>query len=96
MNRFRRLTCILTTLAASALALGTAPAFATLLPPGGGPGDPPLVPQHTAPAHLAASGGMPSWQITLIAAGAAALAATLAVLLDRARTARRHGPPHAA
>jgi hypothetical protein len=33
---------------------------------------------------------MPGWQITLIAAGAAPLAATLAVLLDRARAARQH------
>jgi hypothetical protein len=32
---------------------------------------------------------MPGWQITLIALGAALLAATAAVILDRARTARR-------
>jgi hypothetical protein len=32
---------------------------------------------------------MPGWQITLIAIGAALLAATLAVLLDRARARRR-------
>jgi hypothetical protein len=95
MNRIRRLTCILTALAASALILGTAPAFAERVPPGG-IGDPPFVPQSAASAHLAASGGMPGWQITLIAAGAAALAATLTVLLDRARTARRHGQPHTA
>jgi hypothetical protein len=34
-------------------------------------------------------GGMPGWQITLIAVGAALLAATVAVLLDRARAVRR-------
>ena len=33
---------------------------------------------------------MPGWQITLIAAAAALLAAILAVALDRAWTARRH------
>ena len=33
--------------------------------------------------------GMPGWQITLIALGAALVAATAAILLDRARTARR-------
>jgi hypothetical protein len=33
---------------------------------------------------------MPGWQITLIAAAAAILAATAAVLLDRARAAWRH------
>jgi hypothetical protein len=96
MNRIRRLTFVLTALAASALTLGTAPAFAELVPPGGGIGDPPFVPQTAASAHLAVSGGMAGWQITLIAAGAAALAATVAVLLDRARIARRHAPPHAA
>ena len=34
-------------------------------------------------------GGMPGWQITLIAVGAALVAAVLAVLADRARSARR-------
>jgi hypothetical protein len=47
-------------------------------------------PVHTpAPAHVAVTIGMPGWQIALIAVGAAILAATLAVLLDRARSARR-------
>jgi hypothetical protein len=32
---------------------------------------------------------MPGWQIALIAIGAALLAATVAVLLDRARASRR-------
>jgi hypothetical protein len=32
---------------------------------------------------------MPGWQIALIAVGTALLGATLAVLADRARTARR-------
>jgi hypothetical protein len=32
---------------------------------------------------------MPGWQITLVALGAAVFAATAAVLLDRARAARR-------
>jgi len=36
-----------------------------------------------------AAGGMPGWEITLIAAGAALVAAVLAVLADRARPARR-------
>ena len=38
-------------------------------------------------------GGMPGWQIALIAAGAALLAATLAVLADRARAAHRTSAP---
>jgi hypothetical protein len=42
------------------------------------------------PVHTIVAGGMPGWQITLIAAAAALLAAAAAVLLDRARSARRH------
>jgi hypothetical protein len=38
------------------------------------------------------AGGMPGWQIALIAIGAAVAAAAVAVLLDRARAARRHQP----
>ena len=37
-------------------------------------------------------GGMPGWQITLIAVGAALIAAVLAVLLDRAWAARKTHP----
>jgi hypothetical protein len=36
-----------------------------------------------------AAGGMPGWQITLIAVAAALVAATAAVLLDRTRASRR-------
>jgi hypothetical protein len=38
-------------------------------------------------------GGMPGWQIALIAAGAALLTATLAVVADRARAAHRKTAP---
>jgi hypothetical protein len=41
------------------------------------------------PPPVVASGGMPGWQITLIAVGAALFASVLAVLADRARAARR-------
>ena len=47
----------------------------------------PPLPAHV---HALAAGGMPGWQITLIAAAAAILAASAAVFLDRAWTARRH------
>jgi hypothetical protein len=47
-------------------------------------------PVHQAPVHTVVAGGMPGWQIALIAAAAALLAAVLAVLLDRARATRRH------
>ena len=49
-------------------------------PPGGGD----VVIQQAPPLPVAA-GGMPGWEITLIAVGAALVAAVLAVLADRAR-----------
>lgn len=100
MHHVRRLVGILTGLAATVVAaIAVAPsAFAMVDPPPGGPlygrfGPPPVanlkhppVPVHT---HTAVAIGMPGWQIALIATGAAVLAATAAVLLDRARAARR-------
>jgi hypothetical protein len=53
-----------------------------VIPPGGGPAQAPAAGTITA-------GGMPGWQIALIALDAALVAATAAVLLDRARAARR-------
>ena len=52
----------------------------------------PVPPQIHAVTRTVLAGGMPvhSWQITLIAVGAALLAAVVAVLADRARAARRH------
>jgi len=41
-------------------------------------------------AHTAVTTGMHDWQIILIAAGAALLAAALAILVHRLRAARRH------
>ena len=83
----RRGAIILAGLTGSLLAISTfaSAAFADILPPhpaGGTAGLP--------PAQTIVTGGMPGWQITLITAAAAILAATAAVFLDRARTARRH------
>jgi hypothetical protein len=88
IRTIRRLTVMLAGLTGSLLALSTgAPAaFAYVLPPhpsSGGTAGPP-------PAQAIVTSGMPGWQITLIAAAAAILAATAAVLLDRVRAARRH------
>ncbi len=84
----RRAAAILAGLTGSLLALsaGSPAAFAYVLPPGpssGGTAGPP-------PAQAIVTGGMPGWQITLIAVAAAAVAAGVAVFLDRARTGRRH------
>jgi hypothetical protein len=48
------------------------------------------VPDPAPAIRTVVIGGMPGWQIALIAAGAAALAAVLALLLARAWAARRH------
>ena len=86
MNHIRRILAAVATLAGALMAMATAPAAYASLPPhggsGGGAGGPTTVP-------VIAAGGMPGWQITLIAAAAAVVAATLAVLIDRARVARR-------
>jgi hypothetical protein len=76
-------------LASALLAVGiAAPAFAAgLRPPPGSLHSPPAPPVTTT--HTVVVGGMPGWQITLIAVSAAVLTATLALILDRARTARR-------
>ena len=47
------------------------------------------LPLADAPAQVIAVGGMPGWQITLIAVAAALVAATATVLLDRVRASRR-------
>ena len=78
---------MLAALAAALVAFATTPAFATEDPPAGG--GPAVAPQHLPPVHAVIAGGMPGWQITLIAVGAALLTAAIAVLLDRARAARR-------
>ena len=87
--RIRRATAVLTGLALSVLGLAAAPAaFARVVPAGGSDGvpAPAAVPAVT---RVVVVGGMPGWQIALIAAGTALIAAALAVLADRARTAHR-------
>ena len=83
MKHLRRIFAAVATLAGAVLALTTAPAaFAHPLPP------PDCCASGAAAGvTLISGGGMPGWQITLIAAGAA-----LAVLLDRVRAARKTHP----
>ena len=95
VRRISRIAAVLAALPAAVL-LGT-PAFARPDPADAYPG-------HLAPGPIPAqiqyrtivAGGMPGWQIALIAVGAALLAATVAVLADRARAARRPVVPAAA
>jgi hypothetical protein len=81
IRNIRRLAAVLAGLAAALVAFATTPAFAMPVPPQGGGGSV-VRPQHLAPVHAVTAGGMPGWQITLIAAAAAVLAATIAVLVD--------------
>jgi hypothetical protein len=91
IDRIRRLIAILAAGAGALLALGAAsPALAatTRVPVYGPPAG--LAPgQVPAQVHTVIVAGMPGWQIALIALAAALAAATVAVVLDRARAARR-------
>jgi hypothetical protein len=94
MIRIRRFAaCLVAMLAAvAASALAAPAAFATIAPPNPpGPAGPVTVPftKHPPAVHTVVIGGMPGWQIALIAAGAAVLAAALAVVVDRLLSARR-------
>src|SRR5690348_5436077 len=87
MTRIQRCLGVLAALgtALCALAAAAPAALATSAPPD--PNSPWVVPP--AAVHTIVTGGMPGWQITLIAAAAALAAAVAAVVLDRARIARR-------
>jgi hypothetical protein len=91
IRHIRRSGAVLAGLAAAVLvAFGATPAFATIPVPDPGAGyvgPVSTTPQIQVPTIVA--GGMPGWQIALIAVGAALLAAAVAVLADRALTARR-------
>jgi hypothetical protein len=89
IHRIRRAIRLLAVLASALLACGAAtPALAASLRPPPGSLQSPQAPPPTR-IHTVVTGGMPGWQITLIAVGAALAAAIVAVHLDRARAARR-------
>jgi hypothetical protein len=98
MNRIhpiRRLAGLLAGLAGALLALTAASPAALAVnvpPPGGGAGSGQPPPQ----VHTIVTGGMPGWQIALIAIAAAVIAAAVAVIVDRAWAARRHLPARTA
>lgn len=91
LRHIRRTAAVLAGLAGALLGFATAsPAMAATIrvphygPPASGAPAPPVVLTRTVMV-----GGMPGWQIALIAASAALLAATIAVLADRAWSTRR-------
>lgn len=95
IRRIRRIAAVLATLAVGLVSFAT-PAFASVPPPYGmGPG-PVSAGSGTVPPPATVTvtrtlvvGGMPGWQIALIAVGAALLAAAVAVLAYRALAGRR-------
>jgi hypothetical protein len=98
IRRIRRIAGVLVGLACAWLGLAAAApaAFAMIVPAPGGSGSAAPAPPARTVTHSVVVGGMPGWQIALIAIGAALLAAALAVLADRARAARRQAVTAAA
>ena len=94
MNTTRRIHHLIGILAAGACALlafaAASPALAqTISVPHYGPPANIVPAQVPAQVHTVIAGGMPGWQITLIALAAALGAATVAVVLDRTRASHR-------
>ena len=99
MNRIYRCLGVVAALGGALLSLAVVAPAAFAAPATFPPPDPQTAPGQESVTHTIVAGGMPGWQITLIAAGAALVAAVAAVLLDRAWAARRsgaHGPARAA
>ena len=86
----RRITAALAAIAGGALAWAAAiPAASAAVIPVPGPGAAYGPAASPGTAQVITVGGMPGWQITLIAVAAALAAATATVLLDHARASRR-------
>jgi hypothetical protein len=94
MNTIHRMHRLIGILAAGACALlvfaAASPALAaTMRVPTYGPPASVAPAQVRAQVHTVIVGGMPGWQIALIALAATLVAAAVAVALDRARAVRR-------
>ena len=95
IRTIRRLATTLTGLAAAlAAAVIAAPAAFAATRPYPPPGPPAEIARFGPVAHTfnGVTGDMTAWQITVIALASAIAGAVVAVLLDRARAARRHQP----
>ena len=82
-----RLGVVLASLAAIAVGFATSASAAMIPVPGGGAAGPDAGPVTVV--HTVVVGGMPGWQIALIAVVAALVTAFAAVLVERTRMARR-------
>jgi hypothetical protein len=89
-RRLRQLGAVLAAVTCGLLASAmVVPAAFAVVPGSGGSGTNPATPVPATTVRVVTVGGMAGWQVTLIALGAALVAAAAAVLLDRARVARR-------
>ena len=87
MNPLRRIFTAMATVAGAVLAVAATPAaFAENVPP---PGEGSGIAPPPPPVRVIAEGGMPGWQIALIALAAALVTAVTAVMIDRARASRK-------
>ena len=96
MNHIRRIPHLARFLAVFAwamlgLAVSAPAAFAMRVPAVSGTMD--VAPTGPSPSltHTVVASGMPGWQITVIVAFVAVFAATIAIVVDRARSAHRTG-----
>jgi hypothetical protein len=96
IKNLSRLAAVLASLPIIAVSLASSASASTAMFPepgsDGGTGPVTLAPVTPAPVtevHTVVVGGMPGWQIALIAVVAALVTAIAAVLVERSRTARR-------
>jgi hypothetical protein len=92
--RYRHVVRVLVVFASTLLGLAvSAPAAFAMRVEDSGGSPPPLPtgkdPTYTLPHTLVTGGGMPGWQLAVIVAGAALLAAMIAVVVHRVRTAHQ-------
>ena len=95
-TRLCRIAAVLAVVAVGVLAWAAAvpAASAAIIPvPGAGAGYGPAPGAPGGTIQVITAGGMPGWQITLIAVAAALAAATVAIFLDRARANRQITSP---
>jgi hypothetical protein len=84
-----RLGAVLASLAVIAVSFASSASASVSMVPGGGGGSPDGIPAPATVVRTVIVGGMPGWQIALIAVVAALVTAIAAVLVERGRTARR-------
>ena len=90
INSFSRLGVVLASLAVVAVSFASGASASTTMIPGGGSGGAAAPdPSPVTVVHTVVVGGMPGWQIALIAVMAALITAFAAVLVERTRVGRR-------